>query len=185
MVRFCPNTVPCLTAVVLLACSTLEARSLAFLVESQSTKLDLTTSNIQFSITFNQPFIPGGPTAFQYFTPDSLIRGGERSDDIIPIRSYGPPDLGDPSSGGWGPIIALVPFSLSGDTVDFSAPFDLFSSSPQFTYRIETYYEGVYQGYVQGNTVPEPATWAMMLLGFAGLGYAGYRKSWKHSSFAA
>jgi len=25
--------------------------------------------------------------------------------------------------------------------------------------------------------VPEPATWAMMLLGFAGLGYAGYRKT--------
>jgi hypothetical protein len=24
--------------------------------------------------------------------------------------------------------------------------------------------------------VPEPSTWAMMLLGFAGLGYAGYRR---------
>jgi hypothetical protein len=24
--------------------------------------------------------------------------------------------------------------------------------------------------------VPEPATWAMMLLGFAGLGFAAYRK---------
>jgi hypothetical protein len=30
---------------------------------------------------------------------------------------------------------------------------------------------------VTGATVPEPATWAMMLLGFAGLGYAGYRRS--------
>ncbi|HEX9167481.1 MAG TPA: PEPxxWA-CTERM sorting domain-containing protein [Roseiarcus sp.] len=27
------------------------------------------------------------------------------------------------------------------------------------------------------NSVPEPSTWAMMLLGFAGLGYAGYRRS--------
>jgi fibro-slime domain-containing protein len=26
-------------------------------------------------------------------------------------------------------------------------------------------------------TVPEPSTWAMMLLGFAGLGFAGYRKA--------
>jgi hypothetical protein len=26
-------------------------------------------------------------------------------------------------------------------------------------------------------SVPEPSTWAMMLLGFAGLGYAGYRRS--------
>jgi subtilisin family serine protease len=26
-----------------------------------------------------------------------------------------------------------------------------------------------------GGAVPEPSTWAMMLVGFAGLGYAGYR----------
>ncbi len=25
-------------------------------------------------------------------------------------------------------------------------------------------------------TVPEPSTWAMMLLGFAGLGFVGYRR---------
>ena len=25
------------------------------------------------------------------------------------------------------------------------------------------------------STVPEPSTWAMMLIGFAGLGFAGYR----------
>jgi PEP-CTERM motif len=28
-----------------------------------------------------------------------------------------------------------------------------------------------------GGVVPEPSTWAMMLLGFAGLGYAGYRRA--------
>jgi hypothetical protein len=27
------------------------------------------------------------------------------------------------------------------------------------------------------SAVPEPSTWAMLLLGFAGLGYAGYRKT--------
>lgn len=27
-----------------------------------------------------------------------------------------------------------------------------------------------------GTPVPEPRTWAMMLLGFAGLGFLGYRK---------
>jgi hypothetical protein len=31
------------------------------------------------------------------------------------------------------------------------------------------------------NAVPEPSTWAMMLLGFAGLGFAGYRRSRKEA----
>jgi hypothetical protein len=26
----------------------------------------------------------------------------------------------------------------------------------------------------EGNAIPEPSTWAMMLLGFAGVGFAGY-----------
>ncbi len=33
------------------------------------------------------------------------------------------------------------------------------------------------------TTVPEPSTWAMLLLGFAGLGY-GYRRAWSHRPFA-
>ena len=33
--------------------------------------------------------------------------------------------------------------------------------------------------------VPEPSTWAMMLLGFTGLGFAGYRRSRKAVSIAA
>jgi hypothetical protein len=33
--------------------------------------------------------------------------------------------------------------------------------------------------------VPEPSTWAMMLLGFAGLGFAGYRGARKRSGAAA
>jgi Protein of unknown function (DUF642) len=33
--------------------------------------------------------------------------------------------------------------------------------------------------------VPETSTWAMMVLGFAGLGYAGYRRSHKSAAFAA
>ncbi len=27
------------------------------------------------------------------------------------------------------------------------------------------------------SSIPEPSTWAMMLLGFAGLGFAGYRRA--------
>lgn len=32
-------------------------------------------------------------------------------------------------------------------------------------------------GVSASNTVPEPATWAMMLVGFAGLGYAAFRRN--------
>jgi hypothetical protein len=33
--------------------------------------------------------------------------------------------------------------------------------------------------------IPEPSTWIMMLAGFAGLGFAGYRGSRKGAAFAA
>jgi hypothetical protein len=35
-----------------------------------------------------------------------------------------------------------------------------------------------------GSAVPEPSTWAMMLLGFAGLGFAGYRGAKRRSALA-
>jgi PEP-CTERM motif len=35
------------------------------------------------------------------------------------------------------------------------------------------------------SSVPEPATWAMMLIGFAGLGYAGYRRTLRRAALAA
>ena len=35
-----------------------------------------------------------------------------------------------------------------------------------------------------GSSVPEPSTWAMMALGFAGLGYAAFRRSAKARALA-
>ena len=34
------------------------------------------------------------------------------------------------------------------------------------------------------GTVPEPSTWAMMLIGFAGLGFAGFRRAKSKPAFA-
>jgi hypothetical protein len=38
--------------------------------------------------------------------------------------------------------------------------------------------------FVLGGAVPEPSTWAMMLIGFAGLGYAGFKQTRKSPRFA-
>ena len=49
--------------------------------------------------------------------------------------------------------------------------------------------DGQYYDWVGGKSqitsAPEPSTWAMMLLGFAGLGFAGYRASRKNIALAA
>jgi hypothetical protein len=40
-------------------------------------------------------------------------------------------------------------------------------------------------GLAMGPSVPEPSTWAMMLLGFVGLGYAGFRRARGNATRAA
>ena len=40
-------------------------------------------------------------------------------------------------------------------------------------------------GRASSSATPEPSTWAMMILGFASLGFAGYRKSRKVAAIAA
>ena len=58
-------------------------------------------------------------------------------------------------------------------TSDLNTAFGLTTSLP--TIQVTSDVEGV----------PEPSTWAMMLLGFAGLGFAGYRRARGGFRFAA
>jgi hypothetical protein len=44
---------------------------------------------------------------------------------------------------------------------------------------------GLFQPGAITAAVPEPSTWAMMLLGFAGLGFVAYRRKAKPASMAA
>jgi hypothetical protein len=46
-------------------------------------------------------------------------------------------------------------------------------------------YDLEFQTYVAPSAIPEPSTWAMMLVGFAGLAYAGLRASRKRASTAS
>jgi hypothetical protein len=124
---------------------------------------------------------------FQYQTPDAVIRGDELhvSGDMLRIRALGPPDTSDPNSGGWGPIIDSVPFTLSGTTMTFSIPFQFLAPSPTFAYTVFAVTFGAQTApTINGvtmpgspTTTPEPSTWLMMALGFAGLGFVGFRRA--------
>ena len=60
------------------------------------------------------------------------------------------------------------PFTASGP----------FSMTEQVTYNLAPFGELLSRGVgMVATDVPEPSTWAMMLLGFVGLGFAGYRSS--------
>ena len=68
-------------------------------------------------------------------------------------------------------------FAISGETATLMNDFDIpsFTIDPSDSYSIDTLFDlGV-----NADVVPEPSTWAMMLIGFAGLGLAGYRNSGK------
>jgi hypothetical protein len=158
----------CLATAVLIGLSALKSEAAPFLVDTQSAVVNSKTKYVRFSITFNQApnfFIfdaYGRPEDdFQYSTPKSVIRGGEIyiKRNMISIRGYEPPDTSSPSSGGWGAVIATVPFSLSGATIIFSAPLDLFSDSSSFQYQLSTYSHGVRNQCVRGSSsvlAPEP-----------------------------
>ena len=52
-----------------------------------------------------------------------------------------------------------------------------------FTYTLTADGPGGYGlDFVVGGAVPEPSTWAMMLVGFAGLGFAGHRSARKRNA---
>ncbi len=52
-------------------------------------------------------------------------------------------------------------------------------------FRNDPSYDGLDSFSVSASAVPEASTWAMMLAGFAGLGFAGFRSTRKPAAFAA
>jgi hypothetical protein len=114
-------------------------------------------------------------------TPDS-VGGGVVVDEVI--------IAGNGKTVDWSPNTDLVAnqwmtFSVDLTTANFGS--DLASVLQNVT-RVQILAEYVTGGETEGldnvvltsgptvpGGVPEPSTWAMMLLGFAGLGYAGYR----------
>jgi hypothetical protein len=75
-------------------------------------------------------------------------------------------------------VIVFAEIQAVGDSMggvaDFGDPPTLTLTLP--TGASVTTASGVFDNFTSA-TVPEPSTWAMMLLGFAGLGFAGYRRT--------
>ena len=155
----------------------------ALLVLSQSAEVNLANNSVLFQIEFNR--VPEFFTdeygrqadAFQYFIDadggfpifrgtdiyysnlESLIRGSEipLAGDVR-IRNPLPPDPDLSISGGWGSIRGSVPYTLSGNVFSLLVPLELISDTDgKFSYRLEWYEYGATQGYIDTETVPEPA----------------------------
>lgn len=73
------------------------------------------------------------------------------------------------SHDGAGPISDKGPFSMTEQSIFTLTPFGQLVNRGQTEIKL---------------AVPEPSTWAMMLLGFAGLGYAGFRKARARSAIS-
>jgi hypothetical protein len=75
------------------------------------------------------------------------------------------------------PFTIDVPLTFTLDSSDTGFGQANFSSSGITTALSLSPTQLIYQYPSPDGAAPEPSTWAMMLLGFAGLGYAGYRKA--------
>jgi PEP-CTERM motif len=126
----------------------------------------VTGAEVEFDVTFTNPFLLAADHYF--FVPQVQLDNG----DFLwlsaprPIVAPGTPfppgftDLQswtrDDSVGGIAPDWLRVGADIVGGDL-----------APTFNEAFS----------VSGSVVPEPSTWAMMLLGFAGLGFAGYRRA--------
>jgi PEP-CTERM motif len=83
----------------------------------------------------------------------------------------------------------LISFSFGGDLIGgtHSANLQLLTNAPSFADPFATLEDdGIFYSIpVATPAVPEPSTWALMLLGFAGLGFAGYRRALKSAEVLA
>jgi hypothetical protein len=122
-----------------------------------------------FNITFTSPFLL--PADHYFFVPQVQLDNGDffwlsAPKPIVPPGTQFPPGFTDLQS--W-TRDDISPNNLAPDWLrvgtDIVGPPPTGGPAPTFNEAFS----------LSGSVVPEPSTWAMMLLGFAGLGFAGYR----------
>jgi hypothetical protein len=121
----------------------------------------VTGEEVEFDVTFTTPFVLG--TDHVFFRPEVDL--GSAGNFLWlsapkPIVAPGTPFADDLQT--WirtdGPGALAPDWERIGTDVTHEGPFNAAFS-------------------LTGTVVPEPSTWAMMLLGFAGLGFAGFRRA--------
>jgi PEP-CTERM motif len=129
----------------------------------------VTGDEVKFSVNFTTPFLL--PADHYFFVPQVQLDDGDFLwlSAARPIDASGtpfPPGFTDLQS--WTRDEMLDPDWLRIGTDIVGTGLDR-PAAPTFNAAFS----------VTGSVVPEPSTWAMMLLGFAGLGFAGYRRARK------
>ena len=123
----------------------------------------VTGEEVEFSVTFTTPFVL--PADHYFFVPQVELSDGtflwlSAPKPIVPPGTPFPSGFPDLQS--WTRDAALDPDWLRvGQDIVGGAPFPTFNAAFSLT----------------GNAVPEPSAWAMMLIGFAGLGFAARLRS--------
>jgi hypothetical protein len=123
----------------------------------------VTGNETVFNITFTTPFTL--PADHYFFVPQVQLSNG----DFLWLSAP------RPIIGGTGPFVG----DLQSWTRDNISPNNLEPDWLRIGTDIVggTTFNAAFS--LSGSVVPEPSTWAMMLLGFAGLGFAGYRHARK------
>jgi hypothetical protein len=166
--------------------------------------LNLINAPVQSSTPYSLPFVAVDSTttvtiegynvhAFEYSESNGVFLGGAGPNLLGPTWEFTP--AADGSAAGQiddGTAVAGLYFGglFEGEYDAFS---QTFATTPGSSYTVELLYTNPESNNPTGfmvtttgaSTVPEPSTWAMMLLGFAGLGYVGYRTTRKAASIAA
>jgi hypothetical protein len=131
----------------------------------------VTGEEVQFDVTFTTPFTLAADHYF--FVPQVEVTDADGNffwlsapKPIVPPGTPFPPGFTDLQS--W-TRDDISPNNLAPDWLrvgtDIVGPPLTGGQAPTFNEAFS----------LSGSVVPEPSTWAMMLLGFAGLGFAGYR----------
>ena len=165
-----------------------------FQLFSQSVQVDKPAGTATFTILFNQtPDFSGDantrqPNAFQYeIDPNwngqpvtggisfeqiaTVVRGSEIWEGAgLPIRDRD--GNGGPFAGGWGPVRAVVPVQINGDTLSFTTKLsDIGDSDGIFRYRLFTSDHGTVTSDVTAVSIPLPAALGTGLTMLGGMGF--------------